>query len=84
MYKYETPSIWIASALFSQGHSCKAEKIGKLKNDKSKFLFIFEVENEDQEKQLKIKVDKINRNEMNVNLDTFTKSYQTLKNLIFD
>ena len=80
---YQTPDIWIASALFSQGHTCKAEKIGELSNGRGKYLFIFETETPEEEEQLKIRIDKINREEMNVNLKTLETSYKTLKNLTF-
>ena len=82
--KYETPDIWIASALFSQGHTCKAERIGTLKNGRGKYLFIFETETPEEEEQLRIRIDKINRSELNVNLEALTNSYQPLKNLTFE
>lgn len=79
MYKYETPDIWIASALYSLGHSCKAEKL-----DERRFLFIFEADNEDEENQLKIRLEKYNRMELSVDVNTLQKSYKTLKNLTFN
>lgn len=81
--KYETPDIWTASALFSQGNNCKVEKIGQLANGRNKFLFIFETETPEDEEQLKIRIEKIVRGEMNVHLETMKKSYKTLKNLTY-
>lgn len=80
-YKYETTSLWNASALFSLGHNCKAEVIGTLPDGRNRFIYIFTPENEEEETQLKIRVDKINREELNVNLKLLEKSWQTLKNL---
>lgn len=79
MYKYETTDIWIASALYSLGHSCKAEKVG----DK-RFVFIFEAENDDEETQIVERLGKLNRKELFVDVQTFQKSYKTLKNLTFN
>lgn len=79
--KYETVSLWNASALFSLGHNFKAEIIGTLPDGRNKFLYIFTPETEDEEEQLKIRVDKINREELNVNLKDLERSWQTLKNL---
>lgn len=81
--KYETPDIWKASALFSQGHTCKAEIVGELKNNRNKYLFIFDTESEEEEIQLVERVEKINRGTIEVNLNEFTKAYQTLKNITF-
>jgi hypothetical protein len=80
-YKYETTSLWNASALYSLGLSCKAEIIGTLPDGRNRFIYIFTPETEEEETQLKIRVDKINREELNVNLKLLEKSWQTLKNL---
>lgn len=82
--KYETDNLMIASALFSQGHTCNLEKVGLLKNGKSKILFIFITETPEEEEQLTIRVEKVNRGELNVNLKGFMDSYTTLKNLTFE
>lgn len=80
-YKYETTSLWNASALFSLGHNCKAEVIGTLPDGRNRFIYIFTPETEEEETQLKIRMDKINREELSVNLKLLEKSWQTLKNL---
>ena len=79
--KYETTSLWNASALFSLGHNCKAEVIGTLPDGRNRFIYIFTPETEEEETQLKIRMDKINREELSVNLKLLEKSWQTLKNL---
>jgi len=81
MTKYETTSLWNASALFSLGHNCKAEVIGTLPDGRNRFIYIFTPETEEEETQLKIRMDKINREELNVNLKLLEKSWQILKNL---
>lgn len=81
MTKYETTNLWNASALFSQGHNCKAEVIGTLPDGRNRFIYIFTPETEEEDTQLKMRVDKINREELNVNLKMLEKSWQTLKNL---
>lgn len=81
--KYETKDLNTASALFSQGHECRAEIVGAFPNGKNKYLFVFETEEENEELQLFERIEKINRGEMNVNLEDFIKAYQRLKNLTF-
>lgn len=79
--KYQTTSLWNASALYSLGHSCKAKVIGSLPNGRDRFIYIFTTDNGEEEEQLKIRVDKMNGEELNVNLKQLEKSWQILKNL---
>lgn len=81
MKKYETTSLWNASALFSLGHNCKAEIVGTLPDGRNRFIYIFTPETEEEQERLKVRVDMINREEINVNLKQLEKSWQTLKNL---
>ena len=83
-YKYQTTSLWNASALYSLGHNCQAEVIGTLPNGRDRFIYIFTPETEEEEEQLKIRVEKINREELDVNLKQLEKSWQILKNLKTD
>jgi len=83
MKKYETSDIWIASALYSLGHTCSVEKIGELLNGRGKFVFIFRPETPEEEEQLDIRLEKYNRNNLEVDVSTLQSSYKRLKNLTF-
>lgn len=83
MEKYETPDIWIASALFANRLNCKAERIGNLTNGKGKYLFVFEPETEEEADNLKSFLEKYNRNELFIDVKTLQVAYKTLKNLTF-
>jgi hypothetical protein len=74
MNSYETKDIWIASALFSIGFKCKAERIGA-----RQFVFVF-----DDSDDLREAVNKYMRNILPIDVSTLQTSYKTLKNLTFN
>jgi hypothetical protein len=74
MNSYETKDIWIASALFSTGFNCKAERVGD-----RQFVFVF-----DDSPDLRDAVNRYMRNNLPIDVSTLQTSYKTLKNLTFN